>query len=71
MDDFDNTTVMVIITPGETTATVPITIIDDDLLEPVEFFNVNFLIGGTDTTGVVLGKPDLAQVFISSEDGML
>ena len=71
VDDFDNAMITVIVNPGETRVIVPILIINDNLLEATEFFNVEFSIGGTDTAGAVIGKPGLAQVIILSEDGML
>ena len=67
MDDFDNMTVTVVVNPGETTASVPIEITDDDRLEGEESFDV--LIEVEDTNGVVVGVPNSAQVFITSEDG--
>ena len=69
MDDFNDTSVTVIVNPGETRATVSIPIIDDELLEATEFFNVIIEIGGTDTDGAVVGQPGIAQVAIVSEDG--
>ena len=69
MDDFDNTSTTIIVDPGETTALVSIPIINDDLLESVELFEVVIEIGGTDTDGAVVGQPAVAQVFIVSEDG--
>ena len=49
--------------------TVSIPIIDDDLLESREDFDVVIEIGGTDTDGAVVGQPGVAQVTIVSEDG--
>ena len=66
MDDFDNMTVTVVVNPGETTASVPIEITDDDRLEELEFFNVMLSIGGD---GAVIGGSSLVQVGIFSEDG--
>ena len=71
VDDFDNTSVTVIVDPGETTALVSIPIINDDLLESIETFEVVIEIGGTDTDGAVVGQPAVAQVSIISEDGWL
>ena len=68
-NDFDNTSVIVIISPGETRATVSIPITDDDLLEDVEFFDVLMEIGGTNTDGAVVGQPGIAQITIVSDDG--
>ena len=67
-NDFDNTSVIVIISPGETRATVSIPIIDDDLLEDVEVFDVLIEIGGTNTDGAVVGQPGIAHVAIVSDD---
>ena len=69
VDDFDDTTVTVTANPGETRVTVLIPIIDDDLLEPTEVFDVVIEIGGTDTDGAILGQPGVVQVTIVSEDG--
>ena len=69
MDDFNSTSVRVVIDPGETTAIVSIPIIDDDLLEETEFFDVVIEIGGTSTDGVAVREPGIAQVIIASEDG--
>ena len=69
MDDFDNTSISIIVDPGETRALVSIPIINDDLLESVEVFEVVIAIGGTDTDGAVVGQPAVAQVSIISEDG--
>ena len=69
LDDFDNTPITIIVNPGETTALVSIPIINDDLLESVEVFEVVIAIGGTDTDGAVVGQPAVAQVSIISEDG--
>ena len=69
MDDFDNTSISVIVDPGETTALVSIPIINDDLLESVEVFEVVIAIGGADTDGAVVGQPAVAQVSIINEDG--
>lgn len=69
MDDFNDTSVTAIVNPGETRATVSISIIDDELLEAMEFFDVIIEIGGTDTDGAVVGQPGIAQVVIVSEDG--
>jgi len=48
---------------------VSIPIIDDELLEATEFFDVIIEIGGTNTDGAVVGQPGIAQVAIVSEDG--
>ena len=69
MDDFDNGTVTVTANPGETMVTMSIAIIDDDLLESTEIFDVVIEIGGADTDGAVVGQPGVAQVTIVSEDG--
>ena len=69
MDDFDNTSISIIVDPGETTALVSIPIINDDLLESIEVFEVVIAIGGADTDGAVVGQPAVAQVSIISEDG--
>ena len=69
MDDFDNTSISIIVDPGETTALVSIPIINDNLLESIEIFEVVIAIGGTDTDGAVVGQPAVAQVSIISEDG--
>ena len=69
MNDFDNGTVTVTANPGETIVTISITIINDDLLESTEVFDVIIEIGGTDTDGAVVGQPGVAQVTIVSEDG--
>ena len=71
VSDFDNTSITIIVDPGETTALVSIPIFDDDLLESVEIFEVVIEIGGVDTDGAVVGQPALAQVSIISEDGWL
>ena len=67
--DFDNATVTVTVAPGETMVTVMIPIIDDNLLESREDFDVVIDIGGTDTDGAVVGQPGIGQVTIVSEDG--
>lgn len=46
-----------------------IQIIDDDLLEGREFFDVIFSISNNNTTGATLGKPRSARIFIESDDG--
>ena len=69
MDDFDNTSISIIVDPGETTALVSIPIINDNLLESIEVFEVVIAIGGTDTDGAVVGQPAVAQVSIINEDG--
>ena len=69
MGEFNDTSVTVIVNPGETGATVSIPIIDDELLEATEFFDVIIEIGGTNTDGAVVGQPGIAQVAIVSEDG--
>ena len=71
MEDFNDTAVMVTIAPGDTTATVPISIINDDLLESPEVFEVAIEIGGMDTDGAVVGQLGVAEVTIISEDGQL
>ena len=48
-----------------------IPILDDELLESIENFEVVIEIGGVDTDGAVVGQPAVAQVFIISEDGWL
>lgn len=68
VNDFDNSTVMVIVDPGDTTATVPIRIFNDDFLEATEVFNVAI---GADTNGVIVRQPGVVQVLIIDEDGML
>ena len=68
-DDFDNRTVTVTASPGETMVAVLIPIFDDDLLESTEVFDVVIEIGGTDTDGAIVGQPGVAQVTIVSEDG--
>ena len=70
MDDFNDTSVRVTINPGETTATASIMIINDDLLELTELFEVEFSIEGTDTAGAEIGGPRIAQITISNDDGM-
>ena len=67
-NDFDNSTVTVIINPGETTATVSIRLIDDDLLESTELFNVHIEIGANDTDYIVVSPPGFSQVQIVNED---
>ena len=69
MDDFDNTSISIIVDPGETTALVSIPIINDNLLESTEVFEVVIAIGGADTDGAVVGQPAVAQVSIINEDG--
>ena len=69
VDDFDNTSVLVVVSPGETSATAEILITDDDLLEAVEFFNVVIEVGDNETDGAVVGQPAIAQVAIVSDDG--
>ena len=69
VDDFDDTSVTVIIDPEQTSATVSIPIIDDELLENTEFFDVVIEIGGSDTDGAIVGQPGVAEVAIISEDG--
>lgn len=59
---------MVIIDPGEITATVSIRIFDDDLLEQTEIFNVYIEVGANDTDYVSVRPPGLSQVSILSED---
>lgn len=70
MDDFNDTSVRVTVNPGETTATVSIMIIDDDLLELTELFDVEFSIEDTDTAGAEIGGPGIAQITILNDDGM-
>ena len=69
VDDFDNMTVTVVVNPGETTASVPIEITNDDRLELLEFFDVVLSIGGESTDGAVIRGSRFVQVGISSEDG--
>jgi len=69
--DFNDAPVRVIVNPGENRTTVSIPINNDDLLEPIEFFNVAFSIGGTNTDSAVLRRPRIIQVAIASEDGTL
>lgn len=68
-DDFDGTPVRVTIDPGETTITVSIPIIDDNLLEAVEVFDVAFAVRNQNTAGARMGQPNVIPVAISSEDG--
>ena len=67
-NDFDNSTVTVVINPGETTATVSIPLIDDDLLELTELFNVDIEIGANGTDYVAVRPPGFSQVQIVNED---
>ena len=69
MDDFDNTSIPITVYPGNATALVSIPIINDNLLESVEVFEVFIEIGDADTDGAVVGQPAVAQVSIISEDG--
>ena len=69
VNDFDNSTVTVVVNPGETRAFVLIGIVDDDKLEGLELFDVAFEIGGTNTDGVVIGEPHVAIVGIDTDDG--
>ena len=69
VDDFDNSTVTVVVNPGETRAFVLIGIVDDDKLEGLEHFDVAFEIGGTNTAGAEIRGQRLAQIAISSDDG--
>ena len=46
---------------------VPIGIIDDDLLEEIEFFNVAF--STSSNIGAIMRRPRVAEVAITSEDG--
>ena len=59
---------IVIINPGETTATVSIPLIDDDLLELTELFNVFIEVGANDTDYAVVSPPGFSQVQIVNED---
>ncbi|XP_065903790.1 adhesion G-protein coupled receptor V1-like [Dysidea avara] len=68
VNDFDNSTVTVVVNPGETRAFVLIGIVDDDKLEGLELFDVAFEIGGTNTDGVVIGEPHVAIVGIDTDD---
>ena len=70
VNDFNDTSVIVIVDSGETQATASISILDDDLLEPTEFFDVVFSIGGTDTAGAIIRDPGIAEVIISNDDSM-
>ena len=69
VDDFDNRIATVTANPGETMVTMSIAIINDDLLESTEVFDVVIEIGGTDTDGAAVGQPGVALVTIISEDG--
>ena len=69
MDDFNDTSVRVTVNAGETTATVSIMIIDDDLLELTELFDVEFSI--EDTPGAEIREPGIAEIAILNDDGML
>ena len=66
-NDFINTAVRVTINPGENTTTVPIGIINDDLLEDTEIFDVVFSTSGN--VGAAMRQPKVAEVAIASEDG--
>ena len=70
VDDFNDTSVRVTVNPGETMATVSIMIIDDDLLEGVELFDVEISIEGTDTAGAELRQPGILSITILNEDSM-
>ena len=58
---------IVIVNPGETTAAVLIPLINDDLLELTELFNVRIEIAN-DTDYAVVSAQGLSQVQILSED---
>ena len=69
VNDFDNSTVTVVVNPGETRAFVLIGIVNDDTFEGIEFFDVAFEIDGRNTAGAVIGELGVAQVSIFSDDG--
>ena len=46
-----------------------IPIINDDLLEDREIFDVAFSVNNKNTVGARMGRPRVAQVAIISEDG--
>ena len=69
--DFDNTSLTIIVDPGETTALVSITIFDDEMLESLEVFDVIVVIGGMNTDGAMVEPPGLVEVVIASDDGKL
>ena len=63
-DDFEPTTVDVTFQPGETgPKSIPINIVDDDVVEPTEEFTVTL---SSSSPGVTVGEP--ATVFIKDND---
>ena len=65
--DFDVTPVVVIFNSGETSASVSVTIRNNNILEALKFFDVVLSIG-MDSDGVGLGQPNMTEVVIISED---
>ena len=64
--DFDDTSIMVNIMPGDTEAIVSIPIINDRILEGPESFDVVLT---PKSIGVVVGTPGQTEVTINNDDG--
>ena len=70
MDDFNDTSIKITINPGEIKAKISVFIIDDDLLESVELFDVEISIGSTDSAGAELSQPGIVPITVLNEDSM-
>ena len=68
MDDFNDTSIKVTVNPGEIKAKISVFITDDDLLESVELFDVEILIGNTDTAAAELSHPGIVPITVLNED---
>ena len=69
MDDFNKSTVTVVINPGEISAVVFIEIFDDNLLEILEFFEVHYEIKEPSNAEVIFEPFGFTLVDIVSDDG--
>ena len=59
--DFDNTSILVTIMPGNTNGTASIPIVKDEVVEGPETFNVTLTSG---SAGVIIGTPGQTEVII-------
>ena len=64
----NNSNVSVIIPAGDLSHDVSFTVVDDNILEPVESFEMNIIITST-STDVLLGGTSAATVSLQDRDG--
>lgn len=64
-EDFDDTPIVVTFPPGETTQTIPIPIVNDNIIEPDETINLTLV---DPTGGATLGTPNTATFTIVDND---